>query len=142
MLFWVSLAVFGETNLRPIKDWSQAARYARDAHIPIIVLYTAQACGYCERLKQEVLRPLFEGQASQPPVLVREVDINTGGKMIDFDGEPIRCRQFKQRYHVFATPTLLILDTNGEPLTEPIVGYDSKEQYQSRLEQVLAGFRI
>ena len=93
-------------------------------------------------LKRCFLKPMFGNSAQHHSVVLREVDINTGGKMIDFDGEPIRSRQFKQRYRVFATPTLLILDPSGEPLSESIVGYDSKDQYQSRLERVLEGFHI
>lgn len=122
------------------RDWTKTAKYAEETRLPIIILYTAPGCAYCERLKDEVLKPMFGKQ--EQLALVREVDINSGGKMTDFDGELIRSRQFKQRYHVFATPTLLILDSAGRPLRDPIVGYDSKDQYQSRLKKVLAGFQI
>ena len=138
----ISLPSFGDSHLAADRDWSQAAQSARTAHVPILILYTAQACGYCERLKREVFQPLLAQETDQPPAVIREVDINAGGKMIDFDGEPIRSRRFTQRYQIFATPTLLILDSRGEPLTDPIIGYDSKEQYQSRIEKLLAGFPI
>ena len=137
-----TLPVIGDPSPSATSDWSQAARDAKVSQSPIIILYTAQTCGYCERLKQEVLIPMFGHTVKTAPALLKEVDINSGGKMIDFDGEPIRSRQFKQRYHVFATPTLLILDSSGEPLTDPIVGYDSKDRYQSRLERLLEGFHI
>ena len=141
-LLWLAFPAFGESYPADAKDWSQTAQDAKAAHSPIIVLYTSRACGYCERLKREVLQPMFGRTMQSAPALYNEVDINTGGKMIDFNGESIRSRQFKQRYHVFATPTLLILDSSGEPLTDPIVGYDSKDQYRSRLARVLEGFHI
>jgi thioredoxin-related protein len=142
MLLSLSLQAFGDANPTAVKDWSLTARSARAAHAPVMILYTAHACGYCERLKREVLQPMLQHRSDRHPAWLQEVDINTGGKMIDFDGEPIRSRHFKQRYQVFATPTLLILDSRGEPLTEPIVGYDSQKQYQSRLEELLDEFQI
>jgi thioredoxin-related protein len=131
----------GESN-QTTEDWAQTAEYARSTQVPILILYTAIDCGYCSRLKQEVLQPLFtSGDPDQPVAVLREIDINAGGKMTDFDGEPIRSRQFKQRYQVFATPTLLILDDQGKLLSEPIVGYDAKRQYETLIYQLLQEFR-
>ena len=80
---------------------------------------------------------MFQKDLQNQLAVVREVDINTGGKMTDFDGERTRSRQFKDRYQIFATPTLLILDTDGNLMASPIVGYNSKEQYQALLESHL-----
>jgi len=115
------------------------ARHAESAGIPILILYSSEDCGYCARLKRELLQPLSAEEKGPNRVLVQEVDIHRDGKMIDFDGEPIPTRRFKQRYRVFAVPTLLILDSRGEPLSEPFVGYASKERYRSRLERLLEG---
>jgi len=125
--------------LTPASDWHQLAQQAQQAHTPILVLYTAEACGYCERLKQDVLNPMLRQDRT---AIIREVDIHAGGKMTDFDGERIRTRQFKDRYQVFATPTLLILDPQGEPGASPIVGYSSKEAYRSLLDERLQAYRL
>jgi len=118
-------------------DWTQVAQTAQDGNAPILVLYTSDECPYCERLKEEVLHPMFRNDPNSHLAVVREVDINKGGKMTDFDGERIRSRYFKKRYKVFAAPTLLILDATGTPLAKPLVGYNSKEKYASMLESTL-----
>ena len=141
-LLSVSSLVSGELLKCTAKDWTQASKKAQQAKAPVIILFTADECAYCERLKREVLNPMFQQDLQDRLAVVREVDINTGGKMTDFDGERIRSRQFKDRYKVFATPTLLILNSDGEPLAGPIVGYNSKEQYQALLEYHLEEFRI
>ena len=123
-------------------DWTQVARAAQDGNAPILVLYTSDECPYCDKLKEEVLQPMFRNDPNSHLAVVREVDINKGGKMTDFDGERIRSRHFKKRYKVFAAPTLLILDASGTPLSKPFVGYNSKEQYVPMLESALEKSRI
>lgn len=141
ILLTASSIAFGELQKCTAKDWTQASRTAEQAKAPILILFTADDCAYCERLKREVLKPMFQQDTQNQLAVVREVDINTGGKMTDFNGERIRSRQFKDRYEIFATPTLLILNSDGQPLASPIVGYNSKEQYQTLLESHLEEFR-
>lgn len=129
--------VSSEVLICTANDWTQVAQSAQEGKAPIIILYTSSECPYCERLKEEVLRPMFRNDPNSQLAVVREVDINKGGKMTDFDGERIRSRHFKKRYKVYAAPTLLILDVSGTPLNKPLVGYNSKEQYTPMLESAL-----
>jgi thioredoxin-related protein len=121
----------------PTVDWSDVSETARLLHTPILVVFSADTCGYCEQLKQEVIDPLSDDPNEGHRLLIREFDINSGGKMIDFNGESIRSRQFKQRYGIFATPTLLILDAEGHLLTDPLVGYNSANAYRELLQTSL-----
>jgi len=118
-------------------DWTQVAQAAQDGNAPILILYTSDECPYCDRLKEEVLQPMFRNDPDSHLAVVREVDINKGGKMTDFDGERIRSRYFRKRYKVYAAPTLLILDASGNPISKPFIGYNSKEEYAPMLESAL-----
>jgi len=120
------------------RDLTLAAHAARQAEAPILLLYSSQECGYCELLKRQVLKPMFGQDQDNRLAVVRELDMDTGGKLVDFDGEKIRSRRLQERYHVRVTPTLLILDAKGQLLADPIVGYDSPEAYRTRLESLLA----
>jgi thioredoxin-related protein len=119
-------------------NWASIAKSAKSSNSPIIVLYSADNCSYCERLKDEVLNPLFPPDKDSYSTSIKEVNIEQGGKMTDFDGDTIRSRLFKNRYDVFSTPTLLILDFKGVPLAPPIVGYSSKESYTETLNAALS----
>ncbi|MEJ2452973.1 MAG: thioredoxin fold domain-containing protein [Candidatus Thiodiazotropha sp.] len=121
----------------PTLDWSDVSESARIKHSPILVVFSAETCGYCMKLKHEVIEPLFNDPKKRNNLLIREFDINAGGKIVDFNGEPIRSRQFKRRYGIFATPTLLILDAEGHPLTDPLVGYNSANEYRELLHASL-----
>jgi thioredoxin-related protein len=122
----------------PRVDWSDVALKARRQHSPILVVFSADTCGYCVKLKREVIEPLSHDSREERPLVIREFDINGGGKITDFDGESIRSRQFKRRYGIFATPTLLILDAEGHPLSDPLVGYNSAKEYRELLNASLA----
>ncbi len=122
---------------QPVTDWSREAAQARSADLPILVIFTADDCHYCEQLKRQVIEPGIHGGPLQGKALVREFDIHRGGKITDFDGDRIRSRIFVNRYQVFATPTVVILDGSGAPLTEPLVGFDDAESYRERLSQAL-----
>ncbi|MES9993547.1 MAG: thioredoxin fold domain-containing protein [Candidatus Thiodiazotropha sp.] len=117
-------------------DWADLSHIARETHSPILVVFNTDTCDYCRRLKEEVIEPLAKQHESRQP-LIREFNIYSNGKIIDFNGDPIRSRQFKNRYKIFAVPTLIIVDADGEPLTDPIVGYNSQDEYLELLQSSL-----
>jgi thioredoxin-related protein len=117
-------------------NWADTSALARQNHTVIMVVFESEDCGYCVKLKQEILNPLSD-TAKQNLPLIKEFDIYSGGKVTDFNGDVIRSRQFKERYQVFAVPTLLILDPDGNLLADPIVGYNSQEEYERLLQESL-----
>lgn len=118
-----------------VNDLATVAAESRSSHSPILLVFTAEDCGYCERLKHQVIIPvLLQGELKEK-VLVLEFDLSRGGKITDFDGERVRSRIFASRHKVFATPTVLFLDDKGNDLVAPIVGFSGEEDYLQRLEQ-------
>jgi len=131
-----SHAVFAASPVTT-RDWADVSQSARQRHMPILVVFSAETCAYCVRLKREIIEPLTHHPKNGQQPLIREFDIDAGGKVTDFDGERIRSRQFKRRYGIFATPTLVILDADGKLLSDPIVGYNSAQEYRELLQQSL-----
>ena len=114
-------------------DWQQEARLAREQGVPILVVFTSDTCSPCAKLKSQLIEPMRSEGRPDERVHIAEFDINRGGKIVDFDGERVRARVFVSRYEVFATPTVLLLDYDGEVLAAPLVGYDASEEYSERL---------
>jgi thioredoxin-related protein len=132
----------GLTAVPAANDWAETSALAREQNLPILLLFSADGCHYCERLKGELLNPLLAEGGLQRAALVREIDINAGGKVSDFDGILVRTQNFVSRYQVFATPTVLLVDPRGEPLGQPIVGYDDKDGYAERLREAITLARL
>jgi thioredoxin-related protein len=102
-----------------------------------MVLFSDEHCGYCERLKTEVLEPLVKRGELKNVAKILEFDIDRGGKIRDFDGEKIRTRIFVSRYDVYATPTLMLVDHQGRPLGTPIVGFNNRQDYAPYLADLI-----
>jgi len=143
MLVWLLLisgVVLSEssTGILPTDDWSAEVTEARNAGLPILILFGDENCYYCERLKSEVLKPLTKSGEMKNFAWIRELDIHRGGKIRDFNGEKIRTKMFIDRYDVFATPTLVLVDYQGNSLGTPIAGYNNSEDYLAYLKYVMA----
>ena len=124
-----------DNNLTLTDDCAGDVIEAKEVGVPILLVFGADDCDYCERLKREVLKPGIENHDFDRKVLIREFDINAHGKIIDFDGEKIRTGVFVDRYNIYATPTIIIVDYQGKPLADPIVGYDNADSYRQLLIQ-------
>jgi thioredoxin-related protein len=123
-------------------DWSRVGAIARSSGFPVVVVVTGEGCGHCARMRRDLFSDpnaciLLENQA-----VTRELHRDTGGKVTDFDGERVRSRIFLSRYDVFATPTVLFLDPDGEPLAAPLVGYNDPEGYRQLLSERLDQSRL
>jgi thioredoxin-related protein len=119
------------------RDWSQMGDLSRSQQLPVVILVSSEDCGYCEHLKQQVLLPLARSGSLEGLALIRELSMEAGGKLVDFDGERIRTRIFLSHHHVFASPTVLFLDPDGRPLHAPLVGYNGPDEYRGLLLQAL-----
>ena len=138
LLLPVSLLAAAEPEpLACASDWQHEAKLAEARGVPILVVFSADTCTPCDRLKHQLIEPMRASEQIAGRVHITEFDINRGGKVVDFDGERVRSGVFVARYDVFATPTVLLLDHQGHRLTDPLVGYDASEDYAHRLEDAI-----
>lgn len=123
------------------RDWSRIGASAREAGLPVVILVTGSGCGHCERMRGEFLAdPRLSSPLAEQAVSA-ELHRDSAGKIVDFDGERIRSRVFLSRYNVFATPTLLFLDSAGVPLAPPIVGFNDAQSYRELVSDHLTEAR-
>ena len=120
------------------RDWSVEASQAKSAGIPIMVIFSTEHCPYCVRLREEVLKPLIHNGVLKGKVLIREFNIEEGGKITDFDGERIRSGIFVSRYKIYATPTVVLVDHRGRQLTDAIVGFNEADSYTQFLDEAIS----
>jgi len=121
------------------RDWDLASAEAREKNLPIAIVFVADHCGFCERLQETFLDPLKRDGTLSDRALVHSFDINATGKVTDFDGERLRTPHFVRRYGVFATPTIVLVSPDGTLLGDPLVGFNSPEEYSGLFDTALAG---
>ena len=134
------LAVPAHAQALPLStNWAKVGADAEARSLPVVVVVTGAECGHCTRMHREFLSDPAIHTLLMEQAVTRELQRETGGKITDFDGERLRARLFLARYDIFATPTVLFLDSQGGSLAPPVVGYNDAEAYlqifTSRLKQ-------
>ena len=116
-------------------DLSKEAKIARDKRIPILVLFSAPGCVYCDRVRNQVLIPTTLNADYDDKVIMLEVEVGNNTKLIDFDGKRITQAQFASKHKVVFTPTVKFFDARGHEVADPIVGLVTLDYYGGVFDQ-------
>ncbi|AOF81447.1 thioredoxin-like domain protein [Methyloversatilis sp. RAC08] len=120
---------------------TNAAKDVRDAGKPgvvVIVLFSLPGCHYCEEVRSHYLAPLARDATQRGRLMIREVDLNSARKLIDFDGSHTTQAAFAQRMKVQFAPTVLFLDADGRQVASPLVGAGKADFYGAYLDDAIA----
>ena len=135
----LSASAYGETSavLSTPADFNVTGRYALRERLPVLVLFSSSDCGYCTFVKEGFLEPMLKSGDYEDKVLIRIVNIDSGDDVRDFSGELVDSDDFAERYDVQLTPTVTLLDNNGNELVERVVGLGTVEYYGSFLDKAI-----
>jgi hypothetical protein len=70
-------------------------------------------------------------------VIVRKVMVEDYEKLRDFQGHTLSASSYAQRHSVHVTPTITLVNADGEALVPNIIGYQSPDFYPAYLEQAI-----
>ena len=111
------------------------ARLAAQKQVPILVMFSATHCPYCEAIKAEQLRPMMISGDYDDKVIIRELHIDNFKDVISFNGEEISASALAEKYSVWVTPTIMFFDHQGNTLAPKIIGYNTPEMYGGYLDE-------
>lgn len=120
-----------------VSDFSQEAKIAQSKNIPILVLFSASGCHYCERVRQEFLIPMQKNAAYRNKVIFREVEAGSDATLKDFLGRKTTHSDFANAYKVTLTPTIKIFDSHGHEAAPAIIGLLTPDFYGGYLDQAI-----
>ena len=132
-------------RLQKTEDLSTDARLAASRRMPILLLVSLEECPFCIQIKQEILNPMVLSGDYDDRLLMREMFIDDGERLRDFQGKEVDGASFALRYDVTLTPTLLFLDPAGRQLVEKMVGIQTPEMYflyvDAAIEEAVSAMR-
>ena len=117
------------------ENLQQDAQTARSKNVPMLVVFSQAHCAFCVTLDQEIIQPMLISGDYTDKVLIREIMIDRTGTVVDFDGNAVSPREVFDRYGLFVTPTILLLDHNGKEIAERMTGINTVEYYGYYLDQ-------
>ena len=136
-LVMAGTALAQENGIPYAKDFAADARIAQEKQIPILVLFSAPECHYCERARQEFLIPITRNPVSNAKVLMRQVEIGASGKLRDFNGKMTTQGDFATLNKVRLTPTIKVYGPDGRELAAPIVGLAIADYYGGYIDDAI-----
>jgi thioredoxin-related protein len=138
-LAWIAIAgaaVRGE-EIPYVSDLTREAKLAREGRLPLLILFRAPDCVYCERVSKEFLLPLQRNPSYTDKVILRQVNIRANSRMVDFAGKTLTQAQFAKQQMVRFAPTVKLLDADGNALAEPLVGLTTPDFYGAYLDRAI-----
>jgi len=118
-------------------DLALAGRQAERVCVPLLLEFSADDCGYCTLLEEEILNPTLLDRDYEQRVLMRKLVLDRNIELRNFSGKPVYASDLAGQYKVFVTPTLLFVDGHGRELAERMVGVTTLEFYGGYLDQAL-----
>lgn len=105
------------------------SQIAAQRQLPILLVFSAAHCTYCELLEREILKPMLRSGDYGDKILIRKVMLDGAGTLRDFQGRAVDAGSFATRRDVFVTPTMLFVDARGRELAPRLVGINTVELF-------------
>jgi thioredoxin-related protein len=118
-------------------DLQADAREAQAKRIPIVLFSNLTGCHYCRGALREVLLPMQCDAGWARTAIYRQIDADKKTPMKDFDGKSTTHEAFVQKMKMQLTPTVAVVDANGNALAEPIVGVATWDYYGYNVEEAI-----
>ena len=142
--FLVSRAGAEDTQSSAVPQTENLALLAQEStqqKLPILIMYAAEHCEFCERLEQDLLGPMHKSGQYKDRIIIRKVMIDGYGNIRDFNGNVVEANNFAFRRGVQVTPTLQFVDANGNQLAPELIGYNTPEMYAAYVENAIDNSR-
>ncbi|MEN6585705.1 MAG: thioredoxin fold domain-containing protein [Sulfuricella sp.] len=136
ILAWIATAgaAVRSDELSFATDLTRDAEVAREKRLPILILFVAPNCAYCERVRHDFLLPMQRNPEYANKVIFRQLYLKSGKTLLDFAGKKTSHSQFAKQNQIKFTPTVKLFDADGNSLTEPLVGLTTPDFYGSYLD--------
>jgi thioredoxin-related protein len=137
-MIWLASASVLAGDLPVAQDLQADAKDAGRRHVPLILFYSARSCHYCEEVSSLYLQPILASRDYTGKIILREVQLEGGLMLLDFDGKRVSHADFARRRGISLTPQIRFLDGAGREVSPGIVGYTTPELFGGYLEDAIS----
>lgn len=113
------------------------AALAKSRGVPVLVMFSAPHCSYCERLLNEFLLPMQRNPEYAAKVLMRRVEVGGTQNLVDFNGKTTTQGDFAARHRIAVAPTVVVFDYQGKMTADPLVGLGPVDYYGGYLDAAI-----
>jgi thioredoxin-related protein len=136
LLLFSNVSAAEELTLPVAKDFLMDSQKVWKQKTPILIMFSIPDCGYCKKIKEDVLSPMAEMPEYQKKIIIRHIDAQSFDEINNFYNEEVSHNEFAFKYAVNFFPTVILVDNYGATLGK-IVGVPSEEYYWTDLDEVI-----
>jgi thioredoxin-related protein len=137
ILTCASFPAFAEDGVPALHNLQQDAQAAQAKHGVILVALVAENCQYCEHVLNDFLIPMSHNKSYQDRLVMRRLLISDTGDIKDFDGTATNAGFIVGRYGYRFTPTVMLLDSEGNLIGKPVIGLSTPDFYGANLDNAI-----
>jgi thioredoxin-related protein len=139
VLLTVGLPAVGAVadDLPAARDFSADGQEAARQRLPVLVFFSAEGCHYCEEMASLFLRPMYKSGEYNGKVIFREVRVESGQALVDFDGKKISHEAFAHAHRIGLTPQVRFFDAQGREVAPPLVGLTTPDFFAGYLDEAI-----
>lgn len=124
-------------KIKTTTDYSVLSKKAYATDQLIMLEVTANYCGYCELLEEEIIKPMLRSGDYTNKILIRQLEVDGYYTVIDFSGQKSTPNQLSKKYKIQITPTLLFLNSDGDEVAERILGINSLDFFGGYVDNAI-----
>lgn len=125
-----------QPGLPSAENLARDAEAMRAGRMPMVVLYSQARCSYCDEARTYLV-PMASNPANARRALFRQIDIDSDAPLTDFAGQASTHRRVARALGARFTPTVVVLDAEGKPIGEPILGMRLADFYGQYVENAI-----
>jgi len=132
-----SLAEDAQRHVIIVDNLHAVAKLAKQKQLPVMMFFAAEDCAFCDALEADYLAAMALAEEYNDKVIIRKIMIDTYDDVYDFQGKHISAEDFSEQFKVRVTPTLLLVNHQGESLTRKIIGYNRSGFFGAYLDEAI-----
>jgi len=134
LLASLSFTAISETSIETVKDLRVLQRQSEAENLPVLLLMTAEDCGFCVAIRKHYLKPMIDSGEYASKILFRQLYIEDFSYLRNLQGDLVTGDSIALKYDVEVTPTILFINSNMQELGERIVGINSIDYFDKLLK--------
>ncbi len=111
-----------DTKIQTVDDLRELKQLSKDTNLPVLILFTADDCDYCEAIRENYLLPMIKSGDYTSKILFRQIYIEDYNYLRNEKGELVGGDQIALQHDIDVTPTIIFVNADWKELTRRIVG--------------------
>lgn len=124
-------------NLSQLKEehnFQQLATLMKAKKLPLLIEFHADSCPYCKQLEEDFLSLMVGTPEYDNKIIIRQLKLDSGGDVIDFNGNTVSAHDFATRYKAYMTPVMIFVNASGDEVAERIVGINTPSLFGAYID--------